>query len=309
MENLLRKLGITGTRNLNEILPLLEEKQVEYLERLDNVEDENRKKHLQEELKEIEMAIASIGWIKQQEPTGIKRDKNDDAEDFSELKKQKESQEQYELGCMYDFGIGVDKDEKLAFSWYMKSAEQGYAPAQHNVAFFYESGTAVDANIDKAVFWYLKAAEQEFDQSQCSLGVLYEFGTGVKKDIKQAISWYEKAAAQGNAKAWGRLGWIFGQNNMQDRANFCYQKGVNGADPFAALQLAYRIMKGMLGTINYDKAIQLYEMAGEGGIADAYFLLGELYDTKEGGRYNREKALYYYKLAADQGCERAYAKI
>ena len=59
MKELLNKVGISD-RTSEEILMKLEEKQVEYLERLDNVEDKLRKKQLEIELKEIENAISYI---------------------------------------------------------------------------------------------------------------------------------------------------------------------------------------------------------------------------------------------------------
>ena len=37
---------------------------------------------------------------------------------------------QNNLGVMYGRGLGVPKDYKMAFKWYAKAAEQGYANAQ-----------------------------------------------------------------------------------------------------------------------------------------------------------------------------------
>ncbi len=37
---------------------------------------------------------------------------------------------QYNLGFMYEHGLGVSRDEAEAVTWYRKAAEQGHAAAQ-----------------------------------------------------------------------------------------------------------------------------------------------------------------------------------
>lgn len=39
------------------------------------------------------------------------------------------AQAQYDLGNMYHYGIGIEKDTCKAIMWYKKAAEQNYAPA------------------------------------------------------------------------------------------------------------------------------------------------------------------------------------
>src|SRR5256885_2330217 len=73
------------------------------------------------------------------------------------------------LGYMYQFGLGVEKDEKKAFEWYELSAKQNNAYAQ------------------------------------CRLGYMYQNGLSVKKDEKKAVEWYERSAKQNNATAQDNL--------------------------------------------------------------------------------------------------------
>ncbi|MGL5334797.1 MAG: tetratricopeptide repeat protein [Enterovibrio sp.] len=65
---------------------------------------------------------------------------------------------QYKIGIMYADGIGVAKDEKQAFYWYRKAAEQGYPEAQFALGAMYASGRGVDMDQKKAVHWFRKAA-------------------------------------------------------------------------------------------------------------------------------------------------------
>ncbi len=67
---------------------------------------------------------------------------------------------QYELGRCYKFGLGVGKDEDLAFFWMQKTANQGNMFAQASLGFDYSLGTGVKQDMRKAVFWLQKAGAQ-----------------------------------------------------------------------------------------------------------------------------------------------------
>ena len=58
---------------------------------------------------------------------------------------------QNQLGAMYLEGTGVEKDEKSAFYWFRKSAEQENAFGRYNLARCYENGQGVEKD-DCAAF-------------------------------------------------------------------------------------------------------------------------------------------------------------
>ncbi len=89
---------------------------------------------------------------------------------------------QFNLGLMYEQGIGVSKDEKEAVDWYLKAALQGNAYAQFNLAVLYENGRGTDVNFAQAHQWYRKAAVQGDGLAVGNLGMLYLRGQGVEKD-------------------------------------------------------------------------------------------------------------------------------
>jgi len=71
------------------------------------------------------------------------------AKAFPLLKKAAEAGDmdaQFYLGCCYNFGRGVARDDAEAFKWYMKAAEQGDEYAQSNVGFCYYNGEGVEKN-------------------------------------------------------------------------------------------------------------------------------------------------------------------
>lgn len=92
-----------------------------------------------------------------------------------------DAEAQCDLGNAYMRGLGVEKNEKEAFRWMQKSAEQGNADAQLFLGEFYYYGLGVAQNFTEAVKWYNKAAVQGNAQAQNILGGCYQSGTGVKK--------------------------------------------------------------------------------------------------------------------------------
>ena len=68
------------------------------------------------------------------------------APDFDETMaaaKQGEAYAQYNLGVMYDVGMGVPENDAEAVKWYRKAADQGLAVAQTNLGLMYENGRGV----------------------------------------------------------------------------------------------------------------------------------------------------------------------
>ena len=73
---------------------------------------------------------------------------------------------------MYSKGWGVTTDDRLAFYWYKKSAEQGYARAQRSLAALYGLGRGVPRNYVQSYLWESLAAAQGYEQSDERLDAL-----------------------------------------------------------------------------------------------------------------------------------------
>ncbi len=80
-------------------------------------------------------------------------------------------------------------------------ADQGDGVAQYNLGAMYDEGLGVPQDYVQAVKWYRKAAEQGHASAQYSLGAMYAQGHGVTQDYVQAHTWFNLAGAQGDKVA------------------------------------------------------------------------------------------------------------
>jgi TPR repeat protein len=110
------------------------------------------------------------------------------------------------IGHLYRWGQGVEKDIAQAIHWYRLASEKGFSRAQANLAAIYlqgDEGTPV--NYDEAHKWFAAAAVQNLAVAQYNLGLMYELGLGVEKNEARALGWYNLAAKSGQPEAIDRL--------------------------------------------------------------------------------------------------------
>jgi len=77
-----------------------------------------------------------------------------------------------------------------AMTWYRLAADQGEARAQFNLGIIYDEGIGVPQDYAEAMKWYRKAADQGFSPAQYNLGTMYLEGRGVPEDFVQAHMWF-----------------------------------------------------------------------------------------------------------------------
>ena len=79
---------------------------------------------------------------------------------------------QFNLGAMYETGIGAPRDETRALLWYHSAAEQGFAPAQYNLGRLYAEGRGIPQSNTEAGRWFRRAAEGGLADGLHGLAVL-----------------------------------------------------------------------------------------------------------------------------------------
>ena len=80
-------------------------------------------------------------------------------------------------------------------------AHLGGSDSQLTLAYRYSTGNGVEKNEELAFRWYLRAAEQGHPEAQLVVGNRYMMGLGVKRDPAQGLEWFRKSAEQGNVEA------------------------------------------------------------------------------------------------------------
>lgn len=112
-----------------------------------------------------------------------------------------QAEAKYNLGVMYEQGLGTTVDYSMAARWYLSSARDGHRDAQYNIANMYSKGAGMRQDDVAASHWYERAAKQGEPLAQHNIGNRYAKGLGVPQDIVQAYKWYALAERAGDKEA------------------------------------------------------------------------------------------------------------
>lgn len=108
--------------------------------------------------------LLSLGSGVQAEPQTVQ-------DDVRQSAMQGNAEAQAKLGAMYLLGRnGVEMDELKAAEWMLKSANQGFIEAEVIMAALYDRGIGVKNDVKMATSWYEKAAAQGHAPSLAILG-------------------------------------------------------------------------------------------------------------------------------------------
>lgn len=194
---------------------------------------------------------------------GIKQSNSLSVKYYKNAARKGDKEAQLKLAEIYKKGLlGVNKNEKESFKWYLILAESGETSVAFNVAYSYAEGIGVENDYEKAVKWYKVAIENGSIAAMNNLAICYENGYGVDKNLETAFSLYHKAASSGSLVA---------ANNLSN----CYQYGI--------------------GTqVNPREALIWKEKAANGNDTKVQVTLAEWYFKGYGTERNHEKALYWF---------------
>lgn len=98
----------------------------------------------------------------------------------------------------------VHKDYREALAWWLKAANNGYAPAQWSLATMHLQGEGTEKNVAEWFRWALRAANQGHQQAQLGVTQSYDSGTGTRTDFVEAYRWSMIAASGPNKDVAGK---------------------------------------------------------------------------------------------------------
>jgi len=178
-----------------------------------------------------------------------------------------------DLGSMFEYGEGVDKNHTKAVEYYMQAADKGYAGAQCNLGYMYNNGRGVKLDREKAVDYYKRASKQNHVRAQYNLGYLYKYGHGVEKDYKLAVQYYRRSAEQGYTKAQHNLGFMYsngyGVEKDKKKAAYYYKLAADQKNAMSSYNLALMYQRGEGVEQDHSMAFKYFLEATELGHKEA----------------------------------------
>lgn len=216
---------------------------------------------------------------------------------------------QYNLGTLYDNGLGVKRDVTIASHWYRLAAASNIVEAQLVLAAIFRGGEIGPPDIKSAIENISAAANRGFPLAQFELGVAYDLGLGVTQNYANAAAWYEKASALGVIEAKYNLGTLYeeglGVPRDYDTALVYYQEAARNGNKFAENNIGTLYKNGFGVERNYVLATKWYEKAASGGLPVAQYNLGIMYQLGLGVERDLKVAATWYRHAATQGYQPA----
>lgn len=155
---------------------------------------------------------------------------------------------QFEMGKLYFFDKGIfELDDKKAYMWFKRSADNNYPFAGHYVAQCHLAGAGVPEDQKKGFELFLENANVGVPESQEKVAFCYMFGVGTEKDLKKAFYWYRRAADM---------------DNITDRGAF---------------RLACFYYEGEVTECDNNEALKWFEQAYRGGNQVAGYYMAEIF--------------------------------
>lgn len=124
---------------------------------------------------------------------------------------------QYAVGVMYEKGRGTDRNQVVAFKWYVKAAKQGNKKAAFKVGYGFLKGRGVSKDTVKAHKWLTLSSKKGYERAEFYLGEMYEKGNGVTRNYATALTWYRKALQGGFEPAAMRINNIKTARKKQEK--------------------------------------------------------------------------------------------
>ncbi len=223
-------------------------------------------------------------------------------------------QSQFEIGQMFQYGIGVAQNDQAAIVFYQNAAEQQHLGAEYNLGILYLAHAKEDADYQIALNWLTDAAFKGNENAQYVLARILDQGKTngegkelIKANHDQAISMLYLSAANGFGLAQYQLADYLAHEGTQGLSvamkehklaliRQLYTKAANNNVAQAYLPLAfYNAMDNNLR--KQQKAFSIAEEQANNGDEKAALLLGMLYDRGIGITQDPGKAIYWYQQA------------
>jgi uncharacterized protein len=205
------------------------------------------------------------------------------------------------LGDWYQSGSnGYPKDLTIAAKWYLRAAEQGITQAQRQIGEMYEFGEGVQRDHEKAVAW-IRRATIKYSASSMMIAGRYADGINTPQNVPKAMEWYQMSAEAGHVVAQTLLGNLYesaaGGENHAETARW-YRRAADAGWPDAITDLANLYATGKGVPQAYGEAVRLYRKSVARGGFSAQYPLGLMYEQGRGVQKDPIAAMEFYQTIA-----------
>ncbi|MDX2367918.1 MAG: tetratricopeptide repeat protein [Colwellia sp.] len=197
-------------------------------------------------------------------------------------------------------------------------AQRGNAEANFNLGILYEDGLGVSQDLTQALIYYETAAIGGSFKAQYRLGLLYFVGKTVPQDNIKAKRWLTEAAAGGDRDSIEMLEILSGANNSQRDRDFLraetahassdylqaaniWQRLADDNDIISRTRLAWLYEKGLGVKRDLNHAAALFRQSAMDGDADAQYALAIMLQTGKGQPQDLQESNLWLQRAANLG--------
>jgi TPR repeat protein len=226
----------------------------------------------------------------------------------------------YQLGILFEEGLGVTRSHADAIKHYHIAADKGHENALYRLAHLYHDGNGTKQDYIKAFDLYTSAAKYGHPLAKLATKITskltWEYQmVGLQKtskdsalDYNDCLQMWECVADTGNPNLQYQLGRAYeeiGSSSNLVNANKWYSKAVTSSHGPSLFRLGRLFELGLGVTQDYEKAIELYNQSAMTGSNDALNALGNIYQKGHGVESDVAKAFGYYQNAAENGDSKA----
>ena len=186
-------------------------------------------------------------------------------------------------------------------------ADQGDVRAQVSLGMMYYNGQISPQDYAQALAWFRKAAEQGLAEAQYNLGVMYDEGRGAPQDFVLAYLWYNLTASVAERGPSEDI--VKTREWAAKNRDLVAAKMTPTQIAQAQYALGWAYANGQGVPQDYEKAIAWYRKAAEQGDASAQNNLGVMYDEGNSVPQDYAQAVAWYRKAANQGFAIAQVSI
>lgn len=191
-----------------------------------------------------------------------------------------------------------------------RAAESGSADGMFNMGILYEKGVGVSLDMAEAQRWYRLAADQKDTSAMARLGLIHADGiNGVAKNDQEAVLWMARSVAPmlkiANTMS-GVTALVLGLNDPKRRASLASFAATN---PKIALDLGIYLADPRNPQRQPNEALRLLQIAADAGIPAAFMRIGVMYAEGDGVPQDNQEAIRWLRVYCRLSESGSYRRI